>query len=98
MSTGRRAARTAVRAGAQFPDYEQVTTLARQLGWSHVNALLALKSDEARAYYAAEASTKHLSVRELHAAMEARHAICETANAQIPERSAVPRDLVVAGY
>ena len=52
-----------------FPDYEKVTALARQLSWTHVKALLAIKSDQARAFYAEEAAAKHLSVRELRAAI-----------------------------
>nr|WP_300150837.1 PDDEXK nuclease domain-containing protein [Propionicimonas sp.] len=76
-----------------FPDYEQVTTLAHRVSWTHVRALLALKSDAARAFYLEEAAAKHLSVRELRAAI-ARKAFerREIANAQIPEGSAVPRD------
>jgi predicted nuclease of restriction endonuclease-like (RecB) superfamily len=77
----------------QFPDYEQVTSLAGQLSWSHVRVLLALKSDAARAFYAAEAAARHLSVRELQAAIRRKaYERREIANAQIPEGSAVPRD------
>jgi hypothetical protein len=43
----------------QFPEYERVTALARQLSWTHVRALVALKSDEARVFYAEEAAAKH---------------------------------------
>lgn len=76
-----------------FPDYDKVSALARQLSWSHVKDLLALKSDAARAFYAQEATAKRLSVRELRAAI-ARKAFerREIANAQIHEGSAVPRD------
>ncbi|MDQ6524051.1 PDDEXK nuclease domain-containing protein [Nocardioides sp. LHD-245] len=63
------------------------------MSWSHLRELLALSSDEARAFYADEAASKHLSVRELRAAI-ARKAYerREIANSQIPEGSAVPRD------
>jgi predicted nuclease of restriction endonuclease-like (RecB) superfamily len=76
-----------------LPDYEPVATLAHRVSWTHVRALLALKSDAARAFCLEEAAAKHLSVRELraaiaHKAFERR----EIANAQIPEGSAVPRD------
>lgn len=76
-----------------FPDYDKVSALARQLSWSHVKDLLALKSDAARAFYAQEATAKRLSVRELRTAI-ARKAFerREIANAQIHEGSAVPRD------
>ena len=76
-----------------FPDYEKVTALARQLSWTHVKALLAIKSDQGRAFYAEEAAAKHLSVRELRAAISRKaYERREIANSQIPEGSAVPRD------
>lgn len=76
-----------------FPEYEQVSALARQLSWTHVKALLALKSDAARTFYAEEAAAKHLSVRELRAAIGRKaYERREIANAGIPEGSAVPRD------
>ncbi|WP_168928761.1 PDDEXK nuclease domain-containing protein [Sinomonas albida] len=77
----------------QFPNYGQVAQLAQQVSWSHLKELLSLKSDEARAFYAREAATKHLSVRELRAAIS-RKAFerREIANSQIPEGSATPRD------
>lgn len=76
-----------------FPDYEQVSVLARQLSWTHVKALLAIKSDAARAFYAEEAAAKHLSVRELQAVIGRKaYERREIANSQIPVGSAVPRD------
>lgn len=82
-----------VKFARQFPDYAHVTALAEQLSWSHVVGLLTLKSDDARQFYAAEAASKRLSVRELRAAI-ARKAYerREIANSQIPAGSAVPRD------
>jgi predicted nuclease of restriction endonuclease-like (RecB) superfamily len=76
-----------------FPEQNEVEALTQQLSWSHLRELLSLKSDEARRFYAREAATKHLSVRELRAAM-ARKAYerREIANSQIPVGSAVPRD------
>jgi predicted nuclease of restriction endonuclease-like (RecB) superfamily len=76
-----------------FPDQDEVSRLAQRLSWSHLRELLALKSDEARTFYAEETASKHLSVRELRAAI-ARKAYerREIANSQIPEGSAVPRD------
>jgi hypothetical protein len=64
------------------------------LSWSHVKLLLPLKSDEARAFYAAEVAAKHLGVRELRDAIR-RKAFerREIANAQIPLGSAVPLDV-----
>lgn len=82
-----------VRFARQFPEYAEVRTLAGQLSWSHVVDLLAIKSKDAQEFYTGEAATKHLSVRELRAAIS-RKAFerREIANSQIPEGSAVPRD------
>ena len=76
-----------------YPDHAATLALAHQLTWTHIRELLSLKSDEARAFYTDEAASKHLSVRELRAAI-ARKAYerREIANSQIPEGSAVPRD------
>ncbi len=76
-----------------FPDYDSVRSLARRVTWTHIRYLLAIKSAEARAFYIEEAASKHLSVRELRAAI-GRKAFerREIANSQIPEGSAVPRD------
>lgn len=45
-----------------YPDYDETLSLAQSLSWTHMKDLIALKSDEARAFYAEEAATKHLSV------------------------------------
>lgn len=76
-----------------FPEYDEMRRLAGQVTWTHIRYLLALKSDEARAFYIEEAASKRLSVRELRAAI-GRKAFerREIANSQIPEGSAVPRD------
>ena len=76
-----------------FPDYDRVSELARQLSWTHVKSLVSIKSEAARAFYAEEAAAKHLSVRELRAAIERKaYERREIANSQIPDGSAVPRD------
>ncbi len=68
-----------------FPDHDDVAELAQQLSWSHIREVLALKSDDARTFYAEEAASKRLSVRELRTAIGRkaweRRAI---ANSQIP--------------
>lgn len=51
-----------VRFARQFPDYARVSSLAERLSWSHVVELLAIKSDDAQAFYADEAAAKRLSV------------------------------------
>ncbi|WOQ16367.1 PDDEXK nuclease domain-containing protein [Raineyella sp. W15-4] len=76
-----------------FSDHAATIALARQLSWSHIRELIPLKSDEARAFYAEAAAAKHLSVRELNAAIERKaYERREIANSQIPAGSAVPRD------
>jgi len=76
-----------------YPDYEATLALAHELTWTHVRDLLSLKSDEARAFYAEEAASKRLSVRELRAAISRKaYERREIANSQIPEGSGVPRD------
>ncbi|MFN3986672.1 MAG: YhcG family protein [Rhodocyclaceae bacterium] len=71
-----------------FADGSIVATLSRQLSWSHVVALLPLKSPEARQYYAEQATLERWSVRELRQQIERkafeRRVI---ASAQAPESS-----------
>lgn len=68
-----------------FPDGSIVATLSRQLSWSHIVALLPLKSAEARLHYAERATLEHWSVRELRHQIE-RKAFERTtiASAQAP--------------
>jgi predicted nuclease of restriction endonuclease-like (RecB) superfamily len=76
-----------------FPNVDEASAVARQVSWSHLRELLALKSDDARRFYLDEAAGKHLSVRELRAAIGRKaYERREIANSQIPEGSAVPRD------
>ena len=76
-----------------FPDRDEVSRLAQRLSWSHLREVLTLKSDDARTFYAEEAASKRLSVRELRAAIGRKaYERREIANSQIPEGSAVPRD------
>lgn len=49
----------------QFPDFEIVVPLARQLSWSHFMILIPLKSAEAKYYYAQKASEGQWGKREL---------------------------------
>ncbi len=49
----------------QFPDTSIVVTLSRQLSWSHFLALIPLKNQEAKLYYAQASATQTLGVREL---------------------------------
>ncbi|HQR79212.1 MAG TPA: PDDEXK nuclease domain-containing protein [Actinomycetota bacterium] len=52
-----------------FPDREIVVTLSHKLSWSHVLALLPLRSDDARAFYAKETVAGRWTVRELRRAI-----------------------------
>jgi predicted nuclease of restriction endonuclease-like (RecB) superfamily len=49
----------------QFPDFEIVVPLARQLSWSHFIILLPLKNFEAKLYYAKKVIEESLGKREL---------------------------------
>lgn len=70
----------------QFPDHAEVAELVTRVSWSHVYTLLAIKSDDARDFYAAEAAVKRLSVRELKKAISRKaYERRKIANSQIPE-------------
>ncbi|MGL4208420.1 MAG: DUF1016 N-terminal domain-containing protein, partial [Candidatus Adiutrix sp.] len=49
----------------QFQDDKIVVTLSRQLSWSHFLALIPLKSQEARLFYAHQSAAGQLGVRAL---------------------------------
>lgn len=49
----------------QFPDFEIVVPLARQLSWSHFLILIPLKSKEALSYYSQKAVNENWGKREL---------------------------------
>lgn len=53
-----------------FPDSEIVVPLARQLSWSHFLAIIPLKSEKARLFYARAASESRWSRRELRHQIE----------------------------
>lgn len=85
--------RRMVQFARQFPEAEIVVTLSRQLSWSHILALLPLRSPEARAFYAQQTVSGRLTVRELRSALR-RKAFerREIANAQLGPGSMVPAD------
>lgn len=62
--------RRMVQFAQSFADGSIVATLSRQLSWSHVVALLPLKSAEARLHYAGQAAQECWSVRELRRQIE----------------------------
>jgi predicted nuclease of restriction endonuclease-like (RecB) superfamily len=57
--------RRMVRFAQAFPDAEIVSTLSTKLSWSHLVAIVPLKTPEARQFYAAQAAQEGWSVREL---------------------------------
>jgi predicted nuclease of restriction endonuclease-like (RecB) superfamily len=75
----------------QFPDWEIVVSLSRQLSWGHVLALLPLKTPEAKMYYAQETVRGMLGVRGLRK-MISRKAFerREIADNQLTSATAVP--------
>jgi len=76
-----------------FSDEEIVVSLSRQLSWSHILALLPVRSPEARAYYIDQAVSARLSVRALRELI-GRHGYerKEIANAQALGGSMIPAD------
>ena len=57
--------RRMLRFAQAFPGAEIVSTLSTQLSWSHLVAIVPLKTAEARQFYAAQAAHEAWSVREL---------------------------------
>ncbi|MDO8966042.1 YhcG family protein [Algoriphagus sp.] len=49
----------------EFPDFQIVVTLSRQLSWSHFLVIIPLKETQARIYYTQLASNQKLSIRDL---------------------------------
>ena len=62
--------RRMVKFAESFPDPAIVSTLSTQLSWSHMVAIVALKTSQARQFYASQAAQNSWSVRELHHQIE----------------------------
>lgn len=76
-----------------FPDEEIVVTLSPQLSWSHILALLPVKTEEDRAFYIDQAITGKLSVRALRDLIGRQgYERKEIANAQTSASSVIPTD------
>ncbi len=76
-----------------FSDRENVVTLSHKLSWSHFLALLPLRSDDARAFYAQEAAAGRWTVRELRRAIRRKAwERREIADYQLGPGSMVPAD------
>jgi predicted nuclease of restriction endonuclease-like (RecB) superfamily len=83
--------RRMVKFAEAFPDAEIVSTLSAKLSWSHLVAIVALKTPEARQFYAHHAAQDGWSVRELSHQIE-RKAFerTELASTQAPALTATP--------
>jgi predicted nuclease of restriction endonuclease-like (RecB) superfamily len=74
----------------QFPDFEIVAPLARQLSWSHFRELIPIKSEEARLFYAKEATERGWGKRELRQSIERKEfERTEIANIKFNNQSSV---------
>ena len=76
-----------------FPDREIVVTLSQKLSWSHFLALLPLRNDHARAFYAETAVAGRWTVRDLRRAISRKaYERRELAGSQLGPGSMVPAD------
>jgi predicted nuclease of restriction endonuclease-like (RecB) superfamily len=75
----------------QFVDYQIVVTFSRQLSWSHFVELLPLKTMEAKLFYAQNASSNLLGIRELRRQISLKaFERTSIADAQIIETTKIP--------
>ncbi len=76
-----------------FPDREILVALSQKLSWSHFLALLPLRSDDARTFYAQAAVAGRWSVRDLRRAISRKtYERREIADSQLGPGSMVPAD------
>jgi len=88
-----------IKFAARFPDSEIVEPLAQQLSWSHIIALLPLKSDGAFMFYAEDAISRRLGKRELRKQISRKaYERQEIANSQLTEISAIPLNMFKDPY
>lgn len=82
-----------------FPDFEIVVTLSRQLSWSHILCLLPIKSNEARFYYAKLVSENQWGVRELRKQIEKKaFERTQIANIQINNSQLISKNIFKDPY
>jgi len=75
----------------EFTDAEIVSTLSTQLSWSHIVEILPIETENARLYYANDAATRHLSIKELRRQISRKaYERQEIANAALTEQSVIP--------
>ncbi|MBX3627819.1 MAG: DUF1016 family protein [Rhizobacter sp.] len=96
--------RRMLRFAQAFPAAEIVSTLSTQLSWSHLVAIVPLKTAEARQYYAAQAAHEGWSVRELTRQIERKAferqalASAQAGAALLPEPGAAPAQVFKDPY
>jgi len=74
-----------------FPDARIVSTLSTHLSWSHFIEILPLETEKARLYYANDAISRNLGIRELRKQISRKsYERREIANSQFTESSKVP--------
>ena len=75
----------------QFPDAKILSPLATKLSWSHFVELLPVKTDDARLYYAHDASQRCYGTKELrHQISRKAYERKEIANVELSKDSVVP--------
>lgn len=89
--------RRMVKFSESFPDTAIVSTLSTKLSWSHMVALVALKTPQARQFYAQQAAQDGWSVRELRHQIE-RKAFERTELAALQAPASVRAELVEAAH
>ncbi|MBS3996459.1 MAG: DUF1016 family protein [Hydrogenophaga sp.] len=91
--------RRMVKFAEAFPHAEIMSTLSAKLSWSHMVAIVALKTPEARSFYAQHAAQDGWSVRELSHQIE-RKAFerTEIASTQAPALPAMPHQVFKDPY
>ena len=74
-----------------FSDYQIVVTLSRQLSWSHFLAILPLKKEDARLFYAQQSVSENWGIRQLREQISSKgYERAGIANTQLREGSLVP--------
>jgi len=87
--------RRMVKFAESFPDAAIVSTLSTKLSWSHMVAIVVLKTPQARQFYAQQAAQDGWSVRELHHQIE-RKAFERTELAALQTAVPVQAEVIVA--
>jgi len=83
--------RRMMRFAERFNDFEIVSTLSKQLSWSHFAEILTQKTYEARLYYANDSAQRNLSIRDLRSQISRKaYERREIANTRIDGSSALP--------